>query len=805
MNISELSAPLITLNQNLNPNIWDGSEQLRPQIKDRLTSVVENFVSDMGLPLVEDAVLVGSHAGFSWNPQSTLIVAVMAPIGDDDIYKELLSERISEWQLQNQIKVEGYPLTITVVDSSVDNVTGSYSLMENRWKTVPKRRAFVSDDVPVLALLESWSQRISKQNFDGWIAEWRQFNEGHQDGSVEKIVAESLNDIVVRRDREVMSSFVPQPKKKDFIYGYHDELVEDSSFSRYYSFLQTLRAPNLPLIESSKRNIDDFVKGCDKHMGQWIWDRTKVMNENGVSFSSLYGVNSGEFSHNFKVRQTKLHFPQMFTESKEISVEDLKHHLLLNLRNDEPNDGEKIDLITFNIIESYPRFTVGLEKIKVDGSQKQRDGGSVIKSDGNFYHVGSLDSGGSEEVVGWCKEGEGDKFLSWLMLSSDQVSHGWVFRGWEWNQEQDSVSKIYNKMFEDAEPTPDGVNPTTCMFLNEKEVTPKADIVREFFRLCVKSLQIEKPPRVQLRRDPKWSARNKTFGRYDPQNNSMELSLANRNVMDICRTLCHELVHCRQNERGELGPDSGRDGSPQENEANSLAGEIMRKWGKLHPEFFEAENIGESSGYIPTEKQKNDPRWEMALTNDVRPGATGKEANKLSLVTDRQGHPQIARTNGKFESQLAESWQKFKESSDEIPDWLIDLYDRSIRADYAAGRGASPSDKKRATFASKALVKGLTKFWGEDGYRHGHELAMAHKARHGWDDLDDYLAGEHLEEGANDDYLWQARVKIKQAKYVGYIPVTVSAPDMRRARTLIASMYGVKDSDIGSTTKVKRK
>lgn len=55
------------------------------------------------------------------------------------------------------------------------------------------------------------------------------------------------------------------------------------------------------------------------------------------------------------------------------------------------------------------------------------------------------------------------------------------------------------------------------------------------------------------------------------------------------------------------------------------------------------------------------------------------------------------------------------------------------------------------------------------------------------------------------EFLWQSRVRVKQNKYNGFIPVTVSAPDMRRARILIAAMYGVKDSDIGSTTKLPRK
>jgi hypothetical protein len=61
-----------------------------------------------------------------------------------------------------------------------------------------------------------------------------------------------------------------------------------------------------------------------------------------------------------------------------------------------------------------------------------------------------------------------------------------------------------------------------------------------------------------------------------------------------------------------------------------------------------------ASGYIPTKKQAKDPRYSMALSVDIHPGQLGKEANKLKLRTDRQGHPQIANPNGLFEQLMME-------------------------------------------------------------------------------------------------------------------------------------------------------
>lgn len=61
-----------------------------------------------------------------------------------------------------------------------------------------------------------------------------------------------------------------------------------------------------------------------------------------------------------------------------------------------------------------------------------------------------------------------------------------------------------------------------------------------------------------------------------------------RAIIDVCRSICHELVHHKQNLEGRLknGIKDGEDGSPIENEANAVAGVIIRKFGKLYPEIY---------------------------------------------------------------------------------------------------------------------------------------------------------------------------------------------------------------------------
>jgi len=54
-------------------------------------------------------------------------------------------------------------------------------------------------------------------------------------------------------------------------------------------------------------------------------------------------------------------------------------------------------------------------------------------------------------------------------------------------------------------------------------------------------------------------------------------------------------------------------------------------------------SVKESSGYIPSEKEKNDPRFKTALTVDVKPDSIKKNANAFGWKVDRTGRPPLLR------------------------------------------------------------------------------------------------------------------------------------------------------------------
>ena len=117
-------------------------------------------------------------------------------------------------------------------------------------------------------------------------------------------------------------------------------------------------------------------------------------------------------------------------------------------------------------------------------------------------------------------------------------------------------------------------------------------ILHDFVRFAAEHLELTSLPKFDFVFDSKQSVENKSFGGYRPGAEHITITVKNRHVMDVCRTLAHELVHFKQDLNDELADDdAGSTGSPQENDANAEAAVIMRNWGKKHPNYFDKESV----------------------------------------------------------------------------------------------------------------------------------------------------------------------------------------------------------------------
>ena len=103
-------------------------------------------------------------------------------------------------------------------------------------------------------------------------------------------------------------------------------------------------------------------------------------------------------------------------------------------------------------------------------------------------------------------------------------------------------------------------------------------VLPQFFEIVKKHLEIDEIPKINF-----LDGISNTFGIFSPATRSIDIVIINRHPVDSLRTLAHELVHWKQLLKNEINMDSGIAGSPQENEANSIAGMIMRDFNRAYP------------------------------------------------------------------------------------------------------------------------------------------------------------------------------------------------------------------------------
>lgn len=114
--------------------------------------------------------------------------------------------------------------------------------------------------------------------------------------------------------------------------------------------------------------------------------------------------------------------------------------------------------------------------------------------------------------------------------------------------------------------------------MNQKNL----DILKHFVGFCKKELEIQSLPKISLIKDRSFVETRRSFGEYNPGEMTVKVFITGRNLADVCRSLAHELVHHRQQELNLIYSDAGETGTEIENDANAIAGIIMREYGRLN-------------------------------------------------------------------------------------------------------------------------------------------------------------------------------------------------------------------------------
>jgi len=111
--------------------------------------------------------------------------------------------------------------------------------------------------------------------------------------------------------------------------------------------------------------------------------------------------------------------------------------------------------------------------------------------------------------------------------------------------------------------------------------------VNKFKDWACRRLNIRTSPSIELSMDTEEAQQGHHTGRHVPGSNNIWVYAANRNLVDMLRTVFHELVHVRQGELGMIGNNDSYPGSAIEAMADMLAGKYIKIYGKENPHIFQ--------------------------------------------------------------------------------------------------------------------------------------------------------------------------------------------------------------------------
>jgi hypothetical protein len=164
--------------------------------------------------------------------------------------------------------------------------------------------------------------------------------------------------------------------------------------------------------------------------------------------------------------------------------------------------------------------------------------------------------------------------------------------------------------------------------------------IDDFVEFVKKKLGIDNEVDVQLQNN-KDGIRTTAVYKYqdegdkDFEQSEIRVFALGRALVDVLRSIAHEMVHHKQNEDGELKGKHSKVGGPIEDEANAVAGEMIKVYGLDHPEIYpEGYNDEETNeGEIDEQEEGGEPAPSGPAMSTWETGITRGKANPIDATS----------------------------------------------------------------------------------------------------------------------------------------------------------------------------
>jgi len=610
MDIKELNSfklsDAVKFHDKLNPNLWMGS-RLDPAVKKQLLLIAEDFITELGIKDldVEDVTISGSNAAYTYTPHSDLdlhILVDMDKFPADEVYRELFQAKKTLYNDTHDISVHGVPVELYVQDKNQPVVSlGEYSLLKDKWLKFPtKRRANLDQnatrakyerlkELVELALRTRDLERVTKA-----LSLIKRYRKAGLDKGGE-FSPENLAFKVIRKQGGIQK-----------LYDLRNQLhSEELTIEEMYS------GPKMKFLKPGelKGSYSDYqllAMGFKKSQnGSWYipqvkWDKLIASSQIGEDdLNEKYAKEFEEYDPTFNIEEGADNTPSIginIRDDGDIRYADLivdgkKKYESRRTNSLNPYIGKTVGIIRTGKgpAVAIGQATIG-EPIIVDADKfdKLRNQHLVPKNS-KF----DIDSDGTKYLypminpIRW----DNEKPIKHKGIVSRKI------------QEQDVAEGIFDRFKKHLTADRNGIHLTATK--DEKRLI--VDAIYNDERIGNAIFQVQGKNLVAAGVGVAREYQGKGIGR-----------------------IMYDWVK-------ELGYTLNR--SPYQTDAGK---------GFWDKHKGAEQNVWEASGYIPSAKEKNDPRFKTALTVDVKPDSIKKNAKAFSWLTSRAGIPPDARPDGKI-------------------------------------------------------------------------------------------------------------------------------------------------------------
>ena len=694
MNLKELNSfklsDAVTFHDKLNPKLWNGTK-LRPEVREQLLIIAQDFLQELGVNDldVKDITISGSNAAYSYTKHSDLDLHILVDMGNlpvDEVYRELFTAKKTIYNDTHDIKINTIPVELYVQDSRQPVVSlGEYSVLNDQWIRIPTKRRSDFDQTAtkskyekLLGLIEMalQSKKYSKvKHIIDTIKRYRQagLDKGGEFGP------ENLAYKMLRSQGYITKLYDLRDKlhseKLSFETMYQN--IDEETNHWYDAGVKDAQrdAKQYPDREVKKLNprtrlktMQDKQARHPEEIEQYSLGYRSLKQGVAEAFNQPYSLQweVGEFGdYNAYTKlpdgsNLSIMFNDDGIDDKAYSVEFWRNN---SQEATGDGDSQRVFATVLHAIQEFltkeqPNFIsfIGAKGETGEGKNSRVNLYSKLlqryATKWGYKLKDVFDSNDSVEFdLVKIKQGVAEAFDTPLPITWEKGMHGDV-DALAKLPDGSNLSIMFNKQ--------DNIKPDDKTWMvefyrnNSQEVTGEGDAQKVFSTVLVAIQQFikkYKPLKIYFSASKEMDP-TINYGPDDVvPNPESRAKLYDRMVLRYAKSWGYKFFRA---DNGDLVMYQlsriPKQKAVGENYTMQFAAE---KTPPVSPYAGVKDNqyrggISEGSGYIPSEKQKNDPRFKTALTVDVHPDSIKKNAKAFYWNTSRAGIPPTAKANGKI-------------------------------------------------------------------------------------------------------------------------------------------------------------